>query len=453
MRVGTITQVGAGVATVIGEAGGVGALLRRALDDGGFPDGADEYGVQLTDSSDAGEPRCWPPPGGRTLMVSCTRGRRPRRTWELLARGFDDVIAWDGEETVEVVLARLERWREVDRVLSSGPAGSLVLGRSPALRRALVDLVELAVYGSGPLLLIGETGTGKEVAARLVHAVAGEQAGRLVVVDCTTIVPSLSGSELFGHEKGAFTGAESARAGAFAAADGGTLFLDEIGELPLVLQAELLRVLQEGTYKRVGGDTWSRTRFRLVSATNRDLETDQQEGRFRSDLYHRIASGVVRLPPLRERAEDVELLFRHFVAQAAGRPLEVTPSVVAMLQERSFPGNLRELRQLAYAVAARHAGTGAVTPGDVPPRYRPEGTGEDEAAPARSSLEAAVRACLAEGLTLSDLKALVGEVAVETALEDCDGNVRSAAGLLGVTERAIQLRKQAPRQRRGSDDQ
>nr|WP_276499004.1 sigma 54-interacting transcriptional regulator [Agromyces luteolus] len=363
--------------------------------------------------------------------------------WGLLARGVEDVISWTGEETVRVVLARLERWREVDRLLSAKLVASLVHGRSTAMRRLLVDLVELAAYGSGPILLVGETGTGKELAARLVHAVA-ESSSSLVVVDCTTIVPSLSGSELFGHEKGAFTGADRARAGAFAAADGGTLFLDEIGELPLDLQAELLRVLQEGTYKRVGGDTWSRTRFRLVSATNRDLESEQRQGRFRSDLYHRIASGVVRLPPLRERAEDLEPLFEHFLAEAAGRHLDVSPSVVALLRDREFPGNLRELRQLAYAVAARHAGPGAVSPGDVPPGYRPAREAPEPVASSRRLLDLAVRAALAEGLSLPELKTVVGDVAVEAALEENEGSVRRAAAMLGVTDRAIQLRRKGP---------
>jgi transcriptional regulator with GAF, ATPase, and Fis domain len=257
-------------------------------------------------------------------------------------------------------------------------------------------------------------------------------------------------SELFGHVKGAFTGAQSSRRGLFELADGGTLFLDEIGELPLTLQAEVLRVLQEGTYKRVGGDTWSRTRFRLVSATNRDLESEQQQGRFRSDLYHRIASGVVRLPALRERAEDVEVLFAHFLAEAAGRRLDVAPSVVALLLDREFPGNLRELRQLAYAVAARHTGPGAVSPGDVPPRYRPGASGDQPDAPSRRLLGRAVRACLTEGISLPDLKTLVGDVAVEAALAACEGNVRRAAALLGVTDRAVQLRRQVPRQRGGS---
>ena len=420
------------------------ALLRRALDDGGFAEGSDHYGVHLVDEPLPGTQE-WADTDERVLVVACGL-RHAEGAWGLLARGVEDVISWTGEETVEVVLARLERWREVDRVLSSRTVASLVHGRSAAVRRLLVELVELAVYGSGPILLVGETGTGKELAARLVHAVA-EGSSSLVVVDCTTIVPSLSGSELFGHEKGAFTGADRARAGAFAAADGGTLFLDEIGELPLALQAELLRVLQEGTYKRVGGDTWSRTRFRLVSATNRDLEGEQRAGRFRSDLYHRIASGVVRLPPLRERTDDLETLFAHFLAEAAGHPLDITPSVVALLRERDYPGNLRELRQLAYAVVARHAGPGPVSPGDVPPRYRPERDAPEPAMSSRGLIDRAVRAALAEGLGLPDLKTLVGDVAVEAALEESDGSARRAAALLGVTERAVQLRRKAPRPR------
>jgi two-component system, NtrC family, response regulator AtoC len=430
------------MATVIGKPNTAEeALLRRALDENGFPEGSDAYSVHLSE----GDPSRWSGDSGdRVLVVSCG-GQREHSVWGLLARGAADVITWNGDETVEAVLARLKRWSDVDQLLASRTVGSLFRGSSAATRSALVDLVQLAVYGSGPILLAGETGTGKEVAARLIHAVGGGTSA-LVVVDCSTIVPSLSGSELFGHEKGAFTGADRPRAGALSAADGGMLFLDEIGELPLALQAQLLRVLQEGTFKRVGGDTWSSTCFRLGSATNRDLEAEQRAGRFRSDLYHRIASGVVRLPPLRERAEDLEALFRHFLADAAGRELDVEPSVVALLYERDFPGNLRELRHLAYAVAARHAGPGPVTPGDVPSSYRPDDVAVSTSGPARPLLERAVRACLTEGFSLPDLKTLVADVAVVAALQESDGSVRRAAALLGVTDRAVQLRRQAPRQ-------
>lgn len=440
-------RIRGGVATISGKSGSVEAAhLRRALDGAGLTGAGDGYAVAIHD------PRAGVrlPSGVRRLLVVTTGPAEAGHVWELLRAGAADVIAWDGADTGAAVVRRLERWRAVDDILASPTVTDMIVGSSPELRAVLAELVELALFGSGPILLAGETGTGKELAARLVHAV-GRSAGQLVVLDCTTIVPTLSGSELFGHERGAFTGADRARAGALAAADGGTLFLDEIGELPLTLQAELLRVLQEGTYKRVGGDVWVRTTFRLVSATNRDLLAEQHAGRFRSDLFHRIASGVVRLPPLRERPADIEPLFRHFLKEASAGPAPaLAPAVAAFLRAREFPGNLRELRQLAYAVAAHHCGPGPVTPGEIPSRYWPE---PDAVAPDsfRPSLETAVRACLRCGVRLADLKAMVGDLAVDLALAEHDGNARRAAAALGVTDRAIQLRKQVPKQRQPAD--
>lgn len=172
------------------------------------------------------------------------------------------------------------------------------IGASPAWRRLLRGVVEVAHFTQAPVLLVGESGTGKELVGRLVHDLnESAERGALAVVDCTTIVPELAGSELFGHERGAFTGAHAGRDGAFATAQGGTLFLDEVGDLPLSLQAQLLRVAQEGTYKRVGSDTWRHSRFRLVSATHRDLPARIEAGQFRQDLYFRIAGWVFRVPP------------------------------------------------------------------------------------------------------------------------------------------------------------
>src|SRR6516162_7426096 len=163
---------------------------------------------------------------------------------------------------------------------------------------------------------MGESGTGKEMLAQLIKELDfTARTANLTVVDCTTIVPELSGSEFFGHERGAFTGAINARDGAFALANGGILFLDEIGELPLPLQAQLLRVIQERSYKRVGGSTWHRTEFRLVCATNRNLLEMVTRGEFRADLFHRIASFICKLPPLRERIEDIIPLAEHFFRQ------------------------------------------------------------------------------------------------------------------------------------------
>lgn len=421
--------------------------LREGLHRAGFPDGADPYTVLVADAPGPHLADAVARAGvsaSRTLVVLRSADPDRRLVWQLLDLGAADVLAWSDGRTAGQVADRLRRWRVIDDAVAGPEVAGRLVGRSPALRAALEDLVELAMFGTGPILLVGETGTGKELAARVVHDLdATRRARSLVVVDCTTIVPTLSGSELFGHERGAFTGADRARAGAFAAADAGTLFLDEVGELPVGLQAELLRVVQEHTYKPVGGDTWATTDFRLVSATNRDLAKEQRKGRFRSDLYHRIASGVVRLPPLRERPEDLETLFGHFLGEALERPApELSPDVVAMLHARTFPGNLRELRQLAFRVAARHAGDGPVTPGDLPRGERPTASQRDTLA---GALETAVRHSLHTGVRLQDLKTRVSDLAVELALAEAGGNAHEAAVRLGVTDRAVQKRRQVAR--------
>lgn len=322
-----------------------------------------------------------------------------------------------------------------------------------------------ARFGQAPLLIQGETGTGKELAARVAHAVS-RQRGNLVTVDCTTIVPTLMGSELFGHERGAFTGAVSVRTGACSGADQGSLFLDEVGELPLALQPELLRVVQEGTYKRVGGDRWLHSKFRLICATNRDLKAEVAGGGFRADLYHRIAASIVTMPPLRDRMEDILPLFARFCREASGARTdpEVDDSVRDMLLRRAYPGNLRDLRQLAFRIAARHVGPGAITPGDIPSEDRPDSPlpeiaaavwGTHDAGPFSSSLPAgtsgtpnagdplksAVAWAVDQGLGLREIKDRAAEVAVDIAVERSGGNVHSAAAMLGLTDRAVQQRQ------------
>ena len=303
------------------------------------------------------------------VIVVATRPLDPP-VLDAVIEGADDLLDWD-DGAPGAIEARIERWRAVETVLASPAVQDPLVGSSPAHREAVADVVELACFSDAPVLLTGETGTGKEVTARLLHSLSARRDASFVVVDCTTIVPTLSGSELFGHERGAYTGAVSTRTGAIAAADGGTLFLDEVGELPLSIQAELLRVVQEGTYKRVGGDRWLRSRFRLVCATNRDLRREMAEGRFRPDLYHRISAGAVELRPLRERREDIPALFTRFLTEALGRPAPaVSEPVLRLLATRPYPGNLRDLRQLAVRVAARHPGGGRITVGDVPPADR-----------------------------------------------------------------------------------
>src|SRR5688572_4280061 len=225
--------------------------------------------------------------------------------WKLLRHGAADVYVWNGlERTRDVISARFRRYAEIDQLMSSPAVRNNLAGASRSWIGLLRQVVEIARYSLNSVLIAGECGTGKELIARLIHELDPRpNKSAFVVLDCTTISPELSGSEFFGHEKGAFTSAIAARDGAFALADGGTLFLDEVGELPLTLQAELLRVVQEHTYKRVGSNIWQRTTFRLICATHRDLRQDVARGRFRADFYHRIASRICHLPPLRARRE------------------------------------------------------------------------------------------------------------------------------------------------------
>jgi transcriptional regulator with GAF, ATPase, and Fis domain len=368
----------------------------------------------------------------------------PGDAWSLLEAGASDVLAWDrSPDPGRDIAARLGRWSGVDELLRSDLVRGNLVGDSPVWTSILRQLIEVARFTQAGVLITGESGTGKELVARLIHTLDPRpEKGQLVVVDCTTVVPTLSGSEFFGHERGAFTGAVSARDGAFARANGGTLFLDEVGELPLMLQAELLRVIQEGMYKRVGSDTWRETRFRLVCATNRSLTTAQADGAFRTDLYHRIAGWSCELPPLRDRTADVLPLVRHFLGQVmdGGRVPDLDPAVVAYLDRRSYHGNIRELRLLVARIAARHVGDGPITVGDLPDSERPDAPladrdGRDEA------FRRAIGHALSEGLGLVDIGRVARDTAVAMALEAEAGDTRRAARRLGVSERAIQLRK------------
>src|SRR5213083_289256 len=190
--------------------------------------------------------------------------------------------------------------------------GRTLIGRSSQLRR-IWDVIQRVAPTDVSVLVTGETGTGKEVIGRLIHKLSIRAAKEFVAVDCNAVAPSLLESELFGHERGAFTGADLRRAGMFEVADGTTLFLDEVANLPLEAQAKLLRVLQEREFRRIGGRDLIRTDFRLITATNSDLEADTETGAFREDLFHRLAVFQIHLPPLRERREDIPLLVSHLV--------------------------------------------------------------------------------------------------------------------------------------------
>jgi transcriptional regulator with GAF, ATPase, and Fis domain len=348
-------------------------------------------------------------------------------------------------------VARLERWREIDGLVESPLVQDNLVGRSVPWVGAMRRLVEMVRFTDDPILILGETGTGKELAARLVHSLDRRVPKRsLIVVDCGTIAPELSGSEFFGHERGAFTGAMSAREGAFAAAGGGTLFIDEIGDLPVGLQPELLRAVQEHTYKRLGSNHWQQVDFRLVSATNHDLIEDVAAGRFRRDLFYRIASLCVTLPPLRDRPEDVLPLSRHFVAQChvGSDPPEIDAAVAGYLVRRSYPGNVRDLKHLMGRIMHRHVGHGPITPGDVPDDERPA----DERLPdwRGVAFEASIRRAVIQGVDLRDIGRAATEAAINIAVE-VEGSVHGAARRLRVTDRTLQIRRAARRAARSVD--
>ena len=245
-----------------------------------------------------------------------------------------------------------ERNQELARALEVNTARYGLIGRSPPLLQALGELERVSL-SQATVLLLGESGTGKELFARAVHLASGRHAQPFIKVNCAAIPETLFESELFGHEKGAFTGAVGSRAGWFEQAEGGTLFLDEIGELPLALQSKLLRTLQEGTLVRLGGRREVRVNVRLVAATHRDLAQDVQTGRFRPDLFYRINVVPIRLPSLRERREDIRALALHFISranQAHQRNVHLTPGALERLDAHDWPGNIRELGNLIERV-------------------------------------------------------------------------------------------------------
>jgi transcriptional regulator with GAF, ATPase, and Fis domain len=390
-------------------------------------------------------------PTGTTVLAICISPVRPSlaELWAISHAGARDVLVWPQlSGSADQVVSRLARWATIENLADSPAVKNVLVGKSARWRSVVRSVVEVAAFSQASVLITGESGTGKELVARLIHKLDRRRnKGEFVVVDCTTIVAELSGSELFGHERGAFTGAMSARDGAFAVANGGTLFLDEIGELPLPLQARLLRAVQEHTYKRVGSNTWHPTDFRLVCATNRNLMA--ADGHFRADLYYRIAGWLCRMPPLRERKEDILHLARHFLAQldAAKPALDLDEPVREYLLLRDYPGNVRDLRRVVASLHLRHAGPGPITIGDIPEEERPATEAADDDW-RNGDFEGAIGHAIELGLGLKEIGHAASEMAIKLALERERGNLHRAASRLGVTDRALQLRRaKAPGER------
>jgi two-component system response regulator PilR (NtrC family) len=318
------------------------------------------------------------------------------------------------------------------RAQVESPAQRELFGRSPALR-AVSDLVERIAPMRTTVLITGESGTGKERVARAIHRLSDRAAGPFLVVNCGALPEALMESELFGHEKGAFTGADKRHRGLFRDADGGSLLLDEVGELPAALQVKLLRVLQERSVRPVGATQEVPVDVRVMAATNRDVEADVAIGKFRSDLYYRLNVIRVALPPLRDRREDVPVLAEKFVRRFAEEHAKeitgFTPDAVRALEYYSFPGNVRELENVIERAVAL-AGGRVIGLGDLPPELSGMA-----GAPTPALLDLP-----AEGTRLDDILSEVERRLILASLDRTGGIRKRAADLLGITFRSLRYR-------------
>ena len=315
----------------------------------------------------------------------------------------------------------------------------VLIGRSPGLA-ATVRAARLVAATDVPLLILGESGTGKERLARLVHHASRRAGQAFIAVNCATIPEPLAESLLFGHRRGAFTGAEADHRGLLVQADGGTLFLDEIAELPAAIQPKLLRFLESGELLRVGDTAPSRVQVRVLAATHRDLRKEVAAGRFREDLYYRLNVVPLALPPLRERRTDIPLLLDHFNRTLAAthglEPLIYSRAAIETLCAYDWPGNVRELRNLCERLLVLLQGHPEVEPGNLPEEIR------GAAGPVRSAGGEPVR-LPKEGVRLEEVEISL----LRQALERTGGNRSAAARLLGISRDTLlyRLRKYALR--------
>ena len=343
--------------------------------------------------------------------------------------------------SVERALERRRLATEVRmlRIRSSGVEREII-GSSSALKR-LFEITDRVSRTDAGILITGESGTGKEMIARRIHVHSNRAEGPFVAVNCAAIPGELLESELFGHAKGAFTGAVKDRLGRFRQAQGGTLFLDEIGEIPLPLQSKLLRALQEKVVDEVGGDVPIPVDVRIVAATNKDLQSRIREGSFREDLYYRLNVIEVHVPPLRERPEDIPELVLHFVGELAeGRDLTVTPRIMEELKHRVWPGNVRELKNACERMVILCDGN-EVSLEDLPApssSLRPEKTPLPGDTGDLPSLPPG-------GLSLLDLEKKV----IESALRIKNGNMTQAAAFLHIPRHVLIYRLEKYGIRRG----
>ena len=346
---------------------------------------------------------------------------------------------FDLDDAVALVGQALEKKRAPDAVPPAKPAvrPHNLIGEAQAMQAVFRVIGRLA--GSHiNVLICGESGTGKELVAGAIYANSPRSGAPFVAINTAAISAELLESELFGHEKGAFTDAHARREGRFEQAHGGTLFLDEIGDMPVALQARLLRVLSDGTFYRVGGHEELRANVRVIAATNQDLESRVRDGRFREDLYHRLNVMTVTLPPLRDRSEDIEVLAREFLAQAAHElavePKQFDNQALGMLVGRPWPGNVRELENLCRQLTVMAPGR-VITVADLPAGLNANSSADGSPSTPgwESLLEASVqhKLALGENAILSEVGPQFERVLLRTALVFTGGRKQEAARRLG----------------------
>ncbi len=315
-----------------------------------------------------------------------------------------------------------------------------MVGRSEPIHK-LVDNIRQIARAAGPVLIIGESGTGKELVAHAVHKESERADKPFIAVNCAGIPPELLESELFGHVAGAFTCAQKARKGLFAEADGGTLLLDEIGEMPLEMQSKLLRILQDGQIRPVGANREVAVDVRIIAATNRSLEQEVSEKRFREDLYYRLETFTLKVPALRDRGDDIELLTAHFInrfnAHMRKQVHGIRPAALERLKGYSFPGNVRELSN-AIERAVTFCQKEEIDVDDLPERLRASQTGQARNQPLEENAGDSGHRLLKDNElpTLEELE----QRYIQYVLDQLDGNKRRAAELLGIGRRTLYRR-------------
>ncbi|HUN70507.1 MAG TPA: nitrogen regulation protein NR(I) [Burkholderiales bacterium] len=350
---------------------------------------------------------------------------------------------FDVDQAVELIRRALDESQREQAVLE--PAGEVpeILGQAPAMQEVFRAIGRLS-QSSATVLITGESGTGKELVARALHRHSTRGAKPFVAINTAAMPKDLLESELFGHERGAFTGAQALRRGRFEQAEGGTLFLDEIGDMPAELQTRLLRVLSDGTFYRVGGHQQLKANVRVIAATHQDLESRVREGAFREDLYHRLNVIRVRIPSLRERREDIPLLARHFLAHSAQElgvePKRLSDEVLAHIARMDFPGNVRQLENLCHWLTVMAPGQ-SIGVADLPVEFRGEvpGAGLAPASDWIAALEQEVERRLARGETgvLDLLSRQFERSLISKALARTGGRRIEAATLLGMGRNTI----------------